>query len=479
MKKILILMLVLGIAFAGLSIENYTLTKSVFKPGEPGVATVTVSNPVGSERVSAITMDVSAPFELTVTSAPNLADINSGGSAIVSIPFKIKDSVKPGIYTVNVFFRGSTNSEGNSLSQNTVNSVSIPITVVNEPELSFVTDSQILTGFDEINVLIVNNGGVANNLRISLPNEISLYGKDQHYVGKVEGEKEITLPLDSRDVENGARDLELKLNFEDALGIPHEEIATIRMTVRKEQLDLKFTQKSNINIRKEQVLTLEVLNNGDEYLEDVRLFFVNESMRLVEDNEIKFGDLAPGKSAVVSAKVFTEISPGVNQVDTLVQWVEREVQNEEQRKISLVISSDSDVSVFLEAKPLPLTAGGEHTISVLVSNLGSYSIENVDVEISSPILIPLDISSRQYIGGLQKDDFSTVQFLVRVNGSEAGEYPINMKINYRDQSGEWKQKNIIQDISIQNKVQSDDNPLWIIAVVGLLVVGVWYFKFRK
>jgi len=89
--------MLLGVTFAGISIDEYTVTKPVYKPGEPGVVTISVSNPTGSERVSSITMDINSPYEITVTSSPNLADIDSGGSAIVSIPFKVKDGTRPGI----------------------------------------------------------------------------------------------------------------------------------------------------------------------------------------------------------------------------------------------------------------------------------------------------------------------------------------------------------------------------------------------
>ncbi len=479
MKKILLLMMILGLAFAGLSIDNYTVTKGIFKPGEPGVATVTVTNPVGSERVTAVTMTVNAPSELAVTSAPNLADINSGGSAIVSIPFKVKESVNPGIYTINVFFRGTLSSEASSLSQTSVNSVSIPITVVNEPELSFSSDKQVLTGSDDVLLTIENNGGIANNLRISLPGSISLYGKDQIYIGKVEKSKQVSLTLDSRDAQDGSNDLEIKIEYEDALGIPHSETVILRMTVRKEQLDLKFTQSSEINIRQEQTLVLEVTNNGEEHLEDVELTFTNDTIRLVDDAELKFGDLAPGESSTVSAKIYTEISPGINLVPSRIQWIEREVQKEELRNIAFSISSDSDVSVFLEAKPLPLMSGGEHTISVLVSNLGTYSIESVDVSISSPVFSTLDISNKQYIGGLQRDDFSTVQFLVKINPTEPGDYPVKLDIKYRDQSGDWKQKSITQNISVHGATASEDSPLGLIAIAVIAVVGIWYFKFRK
>jgi hypothetical protein len=123
--------------------------------------------------------------------------------------------------------------------------------------------------------------------------------------------------------------------------------------------------------------------------------------------------------------------------------------------------------------------GGEHTISVLVSNLGSYSIENVDVSLSSPALRSKDISDIQYIGGLQRDDFSTVQFLMEVNATGPGTHPVDIEINYRDLSGEWKSKSLEQSISVYNGTVEEESPLPLLLGAGIVVVLVWWFKFRK
>lgn len=472
--------MLLGVAFAGISIDDYTVTKPVYKPGEPGVATISVSNPLGSERVTSITMTVNSAYELTVTSSPNLADIDSGGSAIVSIPFKVKQDANPGIYTINVFFRGYKMGDSAGTSVTSVNSIAIPITVVNEPEFSFSVDNKLLTGLDDVNLRIVNNGGIAKNVKISIVGPVSLYGADQIYAGEITGEKTIPLSLDSRSANEGVADLLAVLSYQDALGIPHTENATLRMTIRKEQLDILIIPQDKINTRDKSQLTLKVINEGTETISNLRIKFPGDSIKMMDVTELKFGDLLPGQSATKNATIYTELSPGVNLVDSRVEWIEKDVQMEEQRSIALTVTSDADVEVFLEAKPLPLTLGGDHTISVLVSNLGTFSIENVDVAIESPVMKSMDISNKQYIGGLQRDDFSTVQFLMHINATEPGIYPVYLDIHYRDQSGMWMQKKIQKEINIYNGTADEGgSSLPILIGLGVVIVLVWHFKFRK
>jgi hypothetical protein len=255
---------------------------------------------------------------------------------------------------------------------------------------------------------------------------------------------------------------------------------TLRLTVRNERVDLTFTQQSDILTKDETTLILSVRNSGTEELKDVRLSFKNNTIRLKDHDELKFGDIRPGQNVTATGIAYADLPPGINLVDTEVSWIEKDVQKEESRKIPITISSDADVGVYLEGRPLPLMIGSNHTISTLVSNFGSYKIENVDVSIESPALSSMDISDKQYIGGLQTDDFSTVQFSMKVNATSEGEYPVYITINYRDQSGEWKQKRITQSINVYAPIQIQQSPIPIIfGALVMLALIVWYFMFRK
>jgi len=308
---------------------------------------------------------------------------------------------------------------------------------------------------------------------------VVLYGIDEVFVKDVKEATNVDITFDCRDAPNGPTSVPLKLVYEDELGIEHTESTFLRVTVRNEKLDLAVLQQSDLVTRNESMLTMLVRNDGEELLKDVRLSFVDSAVRLKDHSEFKFGDLSPGESATASVLVFADLGPGVNLVDSMVTWIEKDVQREETRNVPITITSDADVGVYLEAKPLPLTMGFEHTISVLVSNLGSYSIENVDVSLSSPALRSLDISDRQYIGGLQKDDFSTVQLQMAVNSTSEGSYPVYVTVNYRDLSGEWKQKVITQTITVYSVTDAERNLTPYLIGVVVLAVLVWYFRFRK
>jgi hypothetical protein len=507
-KMLFAVLLAFGVAFAGLSVDNYVVSKTQYEPNEPGIATVTVSNPTGSERISSITMSIENPPEIAVTSAPKMSDIDAGGSAIVSIPFRVKADARPGIYLLNVVFSGYKQSGGTSTTS--TNTVSIPITVLNAPDLSFSVDDTALSGINFVQLTISNNGGDAKKVKISIPtstgsvmsstyggstsvsgsntstqqisaSQIAFFGIDSIYVGSIDGGKNVALnvTLDSRSADDGANDMPIFYFFDDELGMTHSAYSNLRMNVRNEKLDLKFDQTSSLVTKRESNLSFTVRNDGAESLKDVRLSFPNDTLRLKDSGEMKFGDIAPGESATASVVAFAELPPGVNPVGAEISWIERDVQKTESRQLPITITSDADVGVYLEAKPLPLTLGSEHTISVLVSNLGSYRIDNVDVSIASPAFRSMDISERQYIGSLQNDDFSTVQFLVAVNATSEGSVPVKITVNYRDQSGEWKTKVINQDVSVYNPPVADGSPIPIVGGIVVLAIAVWFFFLRK
>ncbi|MDD5340328.1 MAG: hypothetical protein PHV13_03690 [Candidatus ainarchaeum sp.] len=459
--------------------SEYTVSRDSFKPGEVGIATVTLTNPAGSDLVSGLTMTIDNPPEITISSAPALADIASGGSAVVSMPFKIKPDARPGIYLLNVLFTGYTTQLGTGQLP-TTNTVSIPVVVVNAPILSFSTATPVIGGIDSISLLITNNGGAARNLRISIPSTstVALYSTSEIYVGDALTSVPTNMTLDARSASDGAVDIPIILKYDDELGISHTDNSTLHLTVKNEVLDLRFNQLQPLVTRQDGTLSLEVTNNG-QALSDVRLSFTNTSMRLSDRNEILIGDLGPGEKKSISASVYDDLTPGLSLVGAKISWIERDIRKEQQLDIPLTIGSDADVSVYLDAKPSPLTAGVEHTISVLVSNVGSYGIDNVDVGISSPAFESLDITPRQYIGSLAKDDFSTVQFKVQVDAGP-GDYPISINVRYRDASGGWVAKTIDQTASVKGAASDASGTIYLLlGLAAVAAAAVWYFKLRK
>lgn len=473
MKMFFMAFVFLGLVSA-LSVPSYTISKSAYEPGDIGITTITVTNSISEDRATGLSMTLYSPTDLTITGAPKIADIDPGGTAIVSIPFRIDSDASPGIYLLNVEFNGFSGNE------KITNTVSVPITIADLPILTVDAGSSVLSGTDSIEITLTNNGGPANQMRLNVQNSsgISLYGTNEVYIGDLDKSTKVNLTLDARSAADGPIKVPLEVTYNDEIGATHTDTLNIGLTVKKEKLDLRFNQLSSITTREEGTLQMEVINNGED-VKDLRISFMNSSLSLTDASEIKAGDLSKGQKTTVSSEVIPYLSPGLNLVQSKITWIEKDVNKEQQITIPITVTSDSDVGVYLESNPSPLVVGAEHTISVLVSNLGSYQIDNVDVGLDSNAFTPLDITPRQYIGSLTQDDFSTVQFRVKTNG-DSGEFPINVSITYRDASGQWINKTITQDVKITS-VQSSGNGSLTLVIVLVVVAAilVWYFKLRK
>ena len=68
---------------------------------------------------------------------------------------------------------------------------------------------------------------------------------------------------------------------------------------------------------------------------------------------------------------------------------------------------------------------------------------------------------------------------MEANASSAGTYPVNVLINYRDQSGEWMKESVTQNITVYNDTAEEGSPLPLLVGIGVLVIVAWWFKFRK
>ncbi len=478
---ILALLFMSGIAFAGLAVTSYDVSQESFAPGSQGIVTVYISNPSSGipeydNRLTEVGVVITAPPQIAITERQDIGDIEIGGSTFVTLPFKVASTADSGVYSLRfrVFSYAQTAQ---------TRYITVPITIANVPEFVFTPSPNILTSVDSISMTIMNNGGIAKNINIKIADDdagVALYGTNEIYVGDLSGEKTISMMLDSRSAEDGPVDIPILLMYKDEIGVAHEETDYVRMTVKKEKLDIVFDQMSDVVTRQESSLVLTLNNNGDEDIEDVKLSFTGENMKMRDGNEFDFGYVKKGEKSTVSGTVFATFSPGLNLVPARISWIENDVNKEQDITVPLTISSDADVGVYIETKPAPLTAGQEHTLSVLVSNLGSYRIDNVDVAIESDVLTSLDITNKQYIGSLENDDFSTVQFKVQISPFVApGDYDMTVKVTYRDQSGEWKTRNINQPVTIHGMPAEEGGILTYLIILVVLAVIVWYFFFRK
>jgi len=480
-------MLLAGMLSASLYVDTYTVSPTTLKPGEAGSVTFSIKNVLPSTATSTtsplenvqVFFSAVPGIEFSTQSPFVVGTIDSGGSALVSIPFRVLPSAKSGIITAQFFIGQKDKTDLKTVNAN--------IMVVNPPILTLSSDHQTVLSTDLINLTIVNNGGSASKLTLKMAadSNFSFLGTTQIYVGEVAKTASILVPIDSRKVVEGVNNIPFVLSYQQEGGDTVDEDKPLSVAVKKEKADVAFTQSEPIITNKDNVLMLTVTNKG-RALDDFRVLLTDELVKSKDSNQIKLGNLKTGDSKQFEIPVFVNQQPGVKSTQFKLRWVEEDVEKEQDVTVPIAISSDAEVGIYLEAKPTPLAVGGDFTLSVTASNLGSYKIANVVVAMEdSQVFDVLNIQKEQYIGNLDNDAFSTVQYKIKVKPTVApGSYPLAFNVRYKDQSGLWINKTIQTDISIRpasEGVQKGGNDALMYAGVAVVLIGAgyWYFRMRK
>lgn len=480
------LMLLAGLQFAALSVGTYTVTPSTLKPGEEGAITFSVENVAPTGGTASQLEDVQVYFGGTasgvefLTKSPFvIGTIDSGGSAVVSVPFRVLPNARGGVVTAPFYISQKDKSD--------LKTVNVVIKVVNPPILSLSSDKQTVSSTEEVQLTITNNGGAADRLTLKISNasKFSLGGTSEVYFGRVEGNKTVAVQLDSRDATEGINSVPFVLSYQQEGGDSVTETKTLSITVKKEKADVVFSQAEPLVTSQNGILKLGITNTG-RMLEDFEVNLADESIKANENRQAKLGTLPAGAERTVSFAVFADVEPGVRSVQLLLKWVEDDVEKEETVTVPIIVTSDAEAAIYIVAKPAPLVTGGDHTLSVTVSNLGSYRIQNVEVTLAPSDAVEIfDAQRSQYIGGLDSDDFSSVSYRVRVKAAQPGTYPLTVNVRYKDQSGAWIEKDQTIELAIRSPADlapqgSGDGTL---VTIGLLAVvagaGYWYFRMRK
>jgi hypothetical protein len=390
-------------------------------------------------------------------------------------------NAQTGIYPINIDIYGQVAKSSGGF-ENTLKTVVSTISIVNTPEMQLQLSKDEIGEVGEAIIYISNEGGVAKDVYISISNEdIGFLGRDVIYIDTIGENASISVTIDARNSAEGPQKLNLTMSYEDELGNSYSIYRSLPISIRKESGDLVFSQKSDIVTGEESILILEVKNEGDP-IENLRFSLPeNSNVELVGISEFNIGDLGRDETKTIQVPIIASTEPGSRQVSLDLKWVENNQNRISSKKMPLKVSSDAKVGVYLEAKPAPLYSDSEHTISITVSNLGSYPVEATTVEMASPAFSLLSIQPEQYIGGLNADDFSSVQYKIRTGSVPSGNYPINITVNYRDNGGEWKQETVTILASITQKPQENGNALGIIIPIVIVVVFIvyWFFIRKK
>ncbi|MBD3398479.1 hypothetical protein GF412_04610 [Candidatus Micrarchaeota archaeon] len=486
-KYALFALMVFGLAFAGLSISDYALSPEVVEPGTSGFLQITVSNSAQTDTVENVVVEISSVEDLGIDRSFVVGDLEAMSSVMVSLPFSAAEDIPSGYYTVEAKATGRTKEyyldSSNQLKSKTetfTKRATIPVEVVEQPVISVFLSEESVEDITQEILTFTNEGGTAKRMKVTILNEgMGFLNQDQLYLKELEDSAMLNATLDARGSDEGAAKLQLQLAYQNELGTEITETKEIPVTVKKGEGNFVFVQGEPVVTGEEEDLQLTLTNEGNA-ISDLRFTFQTDDVRLQGLNEFKVGDLGKDETISLSVPLVADLEPGTKNVALDLTWEESGEDRMGTVTIPVKVISDSSVGVYLEANPAPLTSGNEHTLSVTVSNLGSYDIEGTTVEVSSEALELLTVQPQQYIGGLESDDFSSVQYKVRVKQLGPGNYPASVTVMFRDASGEWITVEKEMEIAISEPVSEGDSPLPLaIGVVAIAAIAYWWFRKRK
>lgn len=493
---LLFAVMLLGLGFAGLSVDDYSLSPQVVEPGDSGVLEVTISNGAESDTVENVAITVSSVSALGIDRSFLVGDLEAKSSVVVSLPFTASEEAASGYYVVEVHAVGRTreyyldsNNQLKSKIETFEKSASIPVQIVEQPVLSVAISDEVIDELTEEEFTFTNSGGDAKRIQVTILNEgIGFSNLGKVYLASLEDEATVGATLDARGAEDGATKLRLQLTYYNEIGTEQSEVIEIPITVKKGEGNFLFVQEGTMLAGENGKLALELTNVGPS-VSDLSITSGTEGVSLKGLNEYNAGEIPEGETTSFELSIVSNLDPGTQNVEFDLSWEENGEERTGSVTIPIKVVPDSAISVYLEAKTTPLTANSENTLSVTVSNLGVYDIQGTTLRLESEAFTLETIQAEQFMGELESDDFSSVQYDINVENVPAGEYPVVVTVSFRDASGEWS--SIEREIPItirgfgataSEAGMGGNRGLNIPVIAGTVAIGAgayWLWKKRK
>lgn len=488
-------LILFGFAFAGLSISGYSVSPAVVEPGSSGFLQITLSNGAATDTVESVSITVSSAEALGIDRTFVVGDLEAGSSVMVSLPFSASEDISGGYYSVEIKATGRAieyyyTSDGTMKSKTETfeKRASVPVQVVEQPVLSVELSEDSLEDLTDATLTITNNGGTAKRIEVTILNEgVGFLGSGKLYVESMNGEASLDATIDARGADEGATKLQFRLSYQNGLGTQINETIEVPVTIKKTEGDFVFVQDGAIVTGENDEMQLNLTNEG-KGISDVRFTFGTEEVRLRGLNEFVVGDLESGETVQLSVPLVADLEPGTQNVELQMSWEESGENRVGTVTIPVEVVSDAAIGVYLEAKTTPLTSGSENTLSVTVSNLGTYDIQGTTVRLESAAFSLDTIQPEQFIGELESDDYSSVQYDIAIGRVSSGEYPAKVTVTFRDASGSWVSVEREIPITINGmslgggENVSRGGGLSIPVIAGTVIVGgaaYWLWKKRK
>lgn len=531
MKVILTIfcLLMSGLVFSDIGITNYEVVPETITVGSTGALVLTITNGASYEATG-LKLDSFSSGGVYSNHGISIGEINPGGSTVISVPFYVEDDAEPGVYTLKAVIRGTYQDSSLDYDERDIyRTIEIPIIVENPAQFSIISSTQTVTTDDDfyVDVTIKNTGGVAGNAELtimgsqsittdnsatasassssadvessselSVSDSSSFYLLDENpmYLGDIETEINVRLHLSiSASTQSGKNKIPLTLTYRDSLGQTISDVLYLTLSVNKQSPEFQIRiDEAELSSGLRDDLHIFVTNTGNLGAYNVRLGLDNnDALVPIGDSQVFIGDLKVGETQSQLIRVgVNEVQPDFYTIPFDISYEDSNGEEQESNNIDIGIEIEPLISFssFVDAKPSPLVSGSIHTLSIQVSNTGSSSVKSLSVEIDSEHMTIVEAQDKQFIGALDGDDFSTLQYKVKLNDVEDGVYPINIKLNYKDSYNQDKEFNDIVMVRIYSQSSASqfaeggsDNTMCIMGIVLIIIVGgvlVWHYKFR-
>jgi len=291
-----------------------------------------------------------------------------------------------------------------------------------------------------VNATLSNTkGALVKDVRISLNSSDFLQrGKIPLPIGDVNGSRDFSFLLSSSSsVASGDYEIPISISYKDDLGVEQSSTGKIivDVTVSAPKFIASVDSGEPLTQGNRVRISMSLKNNGDETAQNVFISISNSSVLTpIGFSEVSAGNLPPSSFASVSFDVgVNDVLPGFYSLPLRVRYSDKYGKETEAAISSgIFVESKNDLSVYVSSKPAPIVSGGVHTLSVLVSNIGSSPIKALSVRMNSSTFALLEAQENQFIGGLSQDDFSTVQYKVLVGNVPEGDYLLDVQLDFKD-----------------------------------------------
>lgn len=500
-ESILFLMMLFGmflitVSWADFTVSYQILPYSELPPGSNGMVQLTFVN-TGTNTIS-LSLYAQSSSRIESEQSISIGRLKPGASTIITVPFHIDENLSSGVYTFYIHISGEELLSENQKDEERYISrwVNVPIIVKRPVSLSVKIEPNVLeTGSDtDVNLTIINNGEKINDVSLIINgSNVKFNGLSNYYLGELTTTKKITVPLSiSEEASPGRQEFPLYLKYVNSLG--ESEILRINVPVLIKKRTPNFLIIMNYSTllpNTQNTLYLTIKNNGEHIAKDVTLSFSDDHVLIpLSESDIDIGTLLPGEIKSVRVTVATkDVDLGYYKIPVTISYKDEnnKEMEPEMSSIGVYISSPPVVDVYITTSPLPVMSGQTHTFSVQATNSGISDVKALKVKVfSNDVFKVLDPESVQYIGALDADDFSTVQYKIKVENVPPGQYPLKFTVSYLDMANVPHTVEITKMINVYSQETSVEsmimNNILSICVIGILIgiIGIAaYFMFKK